>query len=75
MFYCDQNRGARDLAEEVLAEKGQPYVENLPNSKKATLLVPGLELAKANRMIGIWQSVTLRVSGVHNLKVMTCLTF
>ena len=79
MFYRDQ-REAGGLAQEVLAqeekEKGLPdsahksYVENLPNGSEMPLLT-----AKMDRIIGVWQSVTVEVSGVHNLKVMTYLTF
>jgi hypothetical protein len=75
------------LANKVRAEKvpdddymgPEPYVymehlpEDLPKSKEPSPLM--MSTPGVNRIIGIWQEITAKVSDVHNLKVMTCLTF
>lgn len=73
MFYCGINDGA-----EAIAKKGhgEPFVEDPANWKdlkdnKPEALVTASD--KLMKLIGVWNSV--EVSGVHNLKAMTRLTF
>lgn len=73
MFYCGINDGAEAIAKKV---HGKPFVEDPANWKdlkdnKPEALVTASD--KLMKLIGVWNSV--EVSGVHNLKAMTRLTF
>jgi hypothetical protein len=63
MIYVDKDHVA-EL--QLPRDPSKPYVE-------LSEVEPSPIVAYATQIVGVWRSVT--VSGVHNVKVMTCLTF
>ena len=67
-FYCDENVGAKKLADEVQKTSDDtPYVERSPRPHES--ITPNIEYGVTSKLAGLWESV--KVSDVHGLEVMT----